>query len=145
MVDDQLQSAYANTVLRLGHEPRTEVDLRQPLNDASRRLLRELALGSVFAVITASNPRGRTTSAAKNRWRELRMRARLVASRLRFIPANGESPDGSHVERGFAIALPRAEALALAREYEQLALYWFDGTRFWLDFVSEAREPKPLP
>jgi hypothetical protein len=145
MLDDPLWVAYANTVLRIGSKRQIKVDLRQPLSDDCQRLLTELGLGSAFAVITASNPGGRPTSRWKNRWRQLRMRARLVSSRLRFVPADGESPDRSHVEHGFAIALNRETAHVLAREYEQLAVYWFDGSRFWLDPVRERIEPRSLP
>ena len=145
MLNDQLLIAYTNAVLRLGHDRALKVDLRQPLSDACRHLLTEFGLGSTFAVITASNPDGRPASAVKNRWRNLRMRARIASSGCRFIRADGESPDRSHVERGFAVALSRADAHALARENEQLALYWFDGARFWLDFVRDDRAPKALP
>ena len=145
MLDDPLWVAYANTVLRIGRERQLKVDLRQPLGDDCQRLLTELGLGSAFAVITAFDPGGRSMSAWKNRWRQLRMRARLTASPYEFVRADGESPDGSHVERGFAIALSRDAAHALARDYEQLALYWFDGSRFWLDSARETRAPKQLP
>jgi hypothetical protein len=145
MIDEQLRVAYANTILRLGRRRELKVDLRQPVGDACRHLLTELGLGSAFAVITAFDPGGRPSRAWKNRWRQLRMRARLTARRHRFVPADGESPDRSHIERGFAIALGRADAHALARAYEQLALYWFDGTRFWLDFVREPRDSISLP
>jgi Protein of unknown function (DUF3293) len=145
MLDDPLWVAYANTVLRIGGKRQIKVDLRQPISADCQRRLTELGLGSAFAVITASNPGGRLTIPWKNRWRQLRMRARLASSRLRFAPADGESPDRSHIEHGFAISLKREAAHAMAREYEQLALYWFDGTRFWLDPVRERIEPKALP
>jgi hypothetical protein len=73
------------------------------------------------------------------------MRARLVSHTLPFTSADGESPDGRHRERGFAIAMGRGDAATLARSHGQLALYWFDGEAFWIDDVRTTRPPQRLP
>jgi hypothetical protein len=145
MSDNALWTTYANTVLRIGPRRQLKVDLRQPLSDEMRRLLTEFGPAGTFAIITPFNPGGRRAHAWVNQWRYLRLRARLASSGRRFVDADGESPDASHRERGFAIATGRGEAAALARELEQLALYWFDGDAFWVDAVLEQRPPQRLP
>lgn len=145
MTDDTLWDAYANTRLLIGPAPQIKVDLRLPIGDDLPHLLTNLGLGAAFAIITPYDPQGKRTAARRNRLRYYRMRRRLVSLNLKFVTADGESPDGTHRERGFAIALSRSDAAALARELEQLALYWFDGRTFWIDGALASRPPQPLP
>jgi len=145
MTDDALWDAYANTRLLIGPAPQIKVDLRLPIGDDLQHLLTNLGLGAAFAVITPYDPRGKRASAWRNRLRYYLMRRRLVSLNLKFAAADGESPDGRHRERGFAIAMSRSDAAALARELEQLALYWFDGRTFCIDGAIASRAPQPLP
>jgi hypothetical protein len=41
--------------------------------------------------------------------------------------------------------MSRSDAAALARELEQLALYWFDGEAFWIDGALATKAPQRLP
>jgi hypothetical protein len=145
MPNDALWTAYANTVLRLGDRRQIKIDLRQPLSDETRRALTDLLPGRKFAIVTPFNPGGAPAPIWKNRWRHFRMRAQLASRALKFAPADGESPDGTHRERGFAIAVGRGDAAAIARAHGQLALYWFDGEAFWIDDVRTTRPPRRLP
>lgn len=145
MSDESLWASYANTVLLVGRKRQLVVDVRQPLSDELRRLLTELGLGMTFAVVTAFDPGGRHIPLWLNWWRDRRLSARLRARKLLFVPADGQSPDAAHRERGFAIAMSRSDATALARELHQLALYWFDGSAFWIDAVRAARGAQRLP
>lgn len=145
MSNDALWSVYENAILRIGRNGDLTVDLRQALADEVPGKLSALGIGTQFAVITAYNPGGRNLFALWNCWRTVRMRFALTARRTRFVAASGESPDGSHRERGFAAAMSRSDAAAMARQYGQLAIYWFDGERFWLDDAIASRTPKPLP
>jgi hypothetical protein len=145
MPRDTLWTVYANTVLRFRGKRTIAVDLRLPLSDATRTELTALGLGADFAVLTACNPGGRDTSDARNRWRHLHMRITLLLRARRFVAASGESPDGSHRERGFAIAMGRSDAATMARRYGQMAIYWFDGEAFWLDGVLVVRASERLP
>lgn len=145
MTDDTLWAAWASTRLLIGGAPRVKVDLRLPIGDDLRRLLTNLGLGATFAVVTPFDPFGARAPAWRNQVRYLRTRLLLRSRNLRFIAADGESPDSSHRERGFAIAMSRGDATALARELEQLALYWFDGEAFWIDGALAARVPQRLP
>ena len=121
------------------------IDLRQPVSEELRLLLTKLGLGAGFAIVTPFNPRGTRAPAWQNLARWVRMRLLLRSRNLRHVPADGESPDTKHRERGFAVAMDRGDAAALARELEQLALYWFDGEAFWIDGALAVRAPRRLP
>ncbi len=145
MPEDSLWTAYANTRLLIGPPPRIKIDLRLPVSDDLRHLLTKLGLGATFAIVTPFDPRGARAPAWQNLWRYIRARRLLRSRNLKFISADGESPDSRHRERGFALAMSRSDAAALARELEQLALYWFDGEAFWIDGALAEREPRRLP
>jgi Protein of unknown function (DUF3293) len=145
MSDDALWAAYANTRLLIGRAPQIKVDLHQSVSDDLRHLLTNLGLGATFAIVTPFDPRGVRAPARENQARYLRMRRLLRSRDLKFVMADGESPDSTHRERGFALAMRRSDAAELAREFEQLALYWFDGKAFWIDGVLASRAPLRLP
>ncbi len=145
MPNDAPWDAYANTVLLIGSGHSIKVDLRAPVSDAQRQLLTNLGLGSTFAIVTPYDPRGERAPAWRNLVRYIGTRAHLRRDKVSFVPAIGQSPDATHRERGFAIAISRGEAASLARELGQLALYWFDGEAFWIDGVLSPREPLRLP
>lgn len=145
MPEDSLWTAYANTRLLIGRAPPIKVDLRLPVSDELRHLLTKLGLGASFAIITPFDPRGARAPAWRNIARYAGTRLLLCFRNLRFVPADGESLDSRHRERGFAIAIGRDDAAALARELEQLALYWFDGEAFWIDGALADRKPRRLP
>jgi hypothetical protein len=145
MPNDALWTAYANTVLRIGAQREIKIDLRLPLSDEIRRVLTVLLPERTFAIVTPFNPGGTPAHSWTNRWRYYRMRSGLASRGLSFTHANGESHDGAHRELGFAIAVGRGDAATLARSYEQLALYWFDGDAFWIDDVRTPRPPQRLP
>jgi hypothetical protein len=142
---DALWTVYENALLRLGRARQLTVDLRQPMSARTRDELSAFGVSARFAVITAHNPGGRNLSAIRNRWRNARLRLALAARGLRAVPASGESPDGAHREHGYAVAMSREDALAMAERFGQLAIYWFDGTHFWLDAVQAARPSQRLP
>ncbi|MDQ2766256.1 MAG: DUF3293 domain-containing protein [Gemmatimonadota bacterium] len=145
MPNDAVWTAYANTLLRIGGRRQVKIDLRQPLSDEIRRVLTDLLPERTFAIVTPFNPGGVRAPFWKNWWQHYRMRAHLASRGLRFVRANGESLDGTHRERGFAIAVGRGDAATFARSYRQLALYWFDGEAFWIDDVRTTRAPQRLP
>lgn len=120
------------------------VDLRQRLRPGMVETLRGL-LGDRFAVITACNPEGRMVSAAENTRRMSRLDARVVELGAVAFRADGRSPDGSHRERGWAIPVSREEAIRLGREFEQLAVFWFDSGAFWLVQVGGDTVGTQLP
>ncbi|HEX5385514.1 MAG TPA: DUF3293 domain-containing protein [Gemmatimonadales bacterium] len=127
---NEWSEAFARTILEFDQQPRLSIDLRRPVDAALAAALRALGLGERFAVITASNPRGRLVAAGPNERRRQRLRERIDGLGAAWRPADGISADGGHRERGFAVRLALEEAQALAAEFEQLALFWFDGEAF---------------
>lgn len=95
--------------------------------------------GQPFALITGYNPGAARPGVAANEAANLRLRARLVAAGFPFRPAAGASPDRQHVEPSFAVfGISRHDALALARDFGQAAIVWFDGAVTELAWTSEA-------
>jgi uncharacterized protein DUF3293 len=139
---------YRRTVLSFEGGP--AVDLRSPLGGWERAALADLGLGREFAVLSAENPRGEEPEDAspeeqderdrENVRRVLRLEEALILARVPFRRVEASSPDGLHRERCVAVALSRPRAEALARAQEQLALFWYDGERFWL-WPAEAEAP----
>lgn len=145
---------YPNTVLEIIDGP--TIDLRKPLTAATRKALAKIGLAHPFAIITAENPCGEHVDDAGSVRTELKgetrnaMRVRLFEEQLaerhlEFRIVDGVSPDGSYRERGCAVVIPRADAVAMARELDQLAIFWYDGERFWLVPVAIDEQPQPLP
>lgn len=136
---------YARTVLELGRRPPLRIDLRAPVGPAAAARLRALGLRGTFAVVTPCNPFGRPAGPAANADRLAALRDELAAGGVHPVPADGVSPDGEHREPGFALDLPAGESTALARRWDQLALYWFDGEAFWILPALAEHPPVRLP
>ena len=153
---DEKWDEYPNTILEFHGPPPVRIDLRDPLDDGQRRALRVLTESRAFGIFTAENPAGENAEdapsardeerrEARNERRTSRLEKELPASGVRFVPVDGVSPDGQYRERCVAALLPRAESIALARRFDQLALFWFDGERFWLLPGLAEKEARPLP
>ena len=149
-------AAYTQTVLELPGVADGRIDLRRPIGDAERALLRAVGLDRPFAVMTGENPRGENDDDAPTDEEEqarearnaddlARLVAALGAAHTPFVRIDGTAPDGSYRERCVAVLLPRDEALALASRFEQLALFWYDGDGFWLLPAEAGAPPLELP
>ena len=121
------------------------MDLRQPVSLEALRALADLGLPGPFAVVTACEPLGRPLEEAANN----RLTAVLTALVLERYPgarlAHGASPDGAHVERGWAIPAPLDEIRGFAARFFQNAVFWFDAGCFSIVPVLAALPPLPLP
>ncbi len=149
LTPDEVQSwaSYPETLLVLDpgdHE--AVVDLRRPLGEQERARLRGVTSGKPFAVVTACNPRGRTVSAAENAARHAALVEQVTNAGLFGGIVHGRSPDGLHEEPGVAVCTQdQAEAVRLAREWEQSALFLFDGQVVWLIGALVAHPAMALP
>jgi hypothetical protein len=136
---------YPETILSFSTEPRVEIDLREiPSRDALSRLA-AAGFDRPFVVLTAFDPRGQNLSADENERRKQDLDRRLEAAGYRFVHVDACSPDLSHCECSAAILMPQDEAIRLARELEQVAIFWFDGARFWILGVLVETDPLMLP
>ena len=135
---------YPDTILKFPSVG-VDIDLRQPISPRSLLVLAVGGLAKPFAVVTACNPMGGSLDDGANQ----RLSAVLTAQvQDRFPgarPVHGTSPDGSHVEPGWAIPAPLEEARSLAARFFQTAIFWFDGTRFSIVPVHTAGPPLTLP
>ena len=146
--------AYTSTVLELADGAR--IDLRRPVGASELDALQRAGLRGAFAIMTAENPGGANeedapTAAAADQ-REAANDARHTAflsalddADVPYVRVDGTAPDRDYRERCVAVSLPRPQATALAERLGQLALFWFDGARFWLMPAEADEEPRRLP
>jgi len=131
--DDPAWSNYAETILAIdaGGDALT-IDLRRPLEEQQRHALATLGPASSFGIVTAANPAGAPVAPTSNELRHDALRRHLAEHGYLHRAATGSSPDGKHREHGFAVWLERDDVVAIARRFEQSAIFWFDGGAFWL-------------
>ena len=136
---------YPETILSFSTQPTVEIDLREIPSEGELAKLEAAGFGEPFAVLTAFDPHGRDLSQAENEERRRELDQRLTAEGYKFAHVDACSPDRSHCERSVAVLIPQNKALALARELEQVAIFWFDGKRFWIFGVVVETDPLMLP
>lgn len=144
--DDPGWAFYPQTVIHLRRgRCRARIDCRRAVDAAVLRDLAALGLPGAFRVLTACHPGGEALGPAEDRRRTARLARRLRSRGLRPIRADGGSPDGRHLEAGWAVPLPAAAARALAEADGQSAIFHFDGRRMWIEPVLVDADPIPLP
>ena len=136
---------YPETILIFATQPAVEIDLRKIPSEAALSTLTTVGLGGPFAIITAFDPRGQNLSAAENEERRRALDRKLSASGHKFALVDCCSPDRSHCECSVAVAMRQEDAIALAKALEQVAIFWFDGERFWILGALVDTDPMMLP
>lgn len=136
---------YPETILSFATEPPIEIDLRAvpPREELSK--LAAAGFGEPFAIMTAFDPRGENLSPQENEKRGETMERRLARAGYPYLGVDCCSPDRSHCERSVAVVMPQQQAVALARELQQIAIFWFDGQRFWIIGAVIETDPLMLP
>lgn len=142
---DERWSSYPETVLYFAGDPEVMVDLRVELSPAVRRGLGALGLDGQFAVLTAFNPRGVDIGSEENDRRMKELEAELSSSGDSFVRVDACSPDRSHCECSVAMSADFDRAIDIAKRWEQIAIFWFDGQSFWIYGAIESIEPVKLP
>jgi Protein of unknown function (DUF3293) len=155
---DEKWDAYHGTVLEFADVERgcLRVDLRHPDERALAERLATLGLRPPVAILTAENPQGANAEDAPTSRQEARQEVRnddrhaTLLAELRdagmpFARVDGVAPDGDYRERCVAVPLGREDGRALARRLGQLAFFWFDGSRVWLEPGVADHEHEVLP
>lgn len=136
--------AYPDTILRFP-DAGLAIDLRRPVSPHAKAVLSGLGPGRPFGVVTACNPRGGLLEDRANR-RLIAVLDALVLERYRGAwRADGCSPDGAHVEPGWAVPAPLPEVALLAARFFQNGLFWYEADRFSIVPVLAPYPPLPLP
>jgi hypothetical protein len=136
---------YPETILTFSTNPAVEIDLREIPPAGAIADLAAAGFGQPFAVLTAFDPRGNDLSPAENDARRRDFDARLTTNGYTFVSVNACSPDRTHCECSVAVIMPQDKAIGLARELEQVAIFWFDGKRFWILGGIVETDPLTLP
>ena len=136
---------YPETILDFATTPAIEIDLRKVPSEDAIAALKAAGLGQPFAIMTAFDPRGQNLSPSENEKRMRELDERLRASGYSFARVDCCSPDRSHCECSVAVVMPQEKAIDLARELEQVAIFWFDGSRFWILGGLAETDPLMLP
>jgi hypothetical protein len=139
---DERWSRYPETVL---HFPDVMVDLRVELEQPVMDGLVALGLDRNFGVLTAYNPRGVDTRPDENERRMKELRAELTSSGEFFVELDACSPDKSHCECSVALIAPLERVIEIAKRFEQVAIFWFDGASFWIYGAISEADPIKLP
>jgi len=136
---------YPETILIFATEPPVEIDLRATPSEKALSGLAAAGLGKPFAIMTAFDPGGENLPAEENQRRARSLEDRLRSSGYGFVSVDCCSPDRSHCECSVAVVMPQEIAIDLARELEQIAIFWFDGQRFWIVGAAIETDPLMLP
>ncbi len=144
--ENEAWASYPGTVLVFDGEQEVSIDLRVPVPPQTRNALLALGLGDPFAILTSYNPRGENIAAVENERRFAELEAELRSSGAGYVVMDACSPDRSHCERSVALKKQgRDTAREIAKRWEQVAIFWYDGTRFWIYGAISPMEPIPLP
>jgi hypothetical protein len=136
---------YPETVLYFSTTPPITIDLRDAVSPESVEGLKRCGLGEPFAIMTADDPKGEDLPERENEKRRRELDERLSGRGYNFVAVDCCSPDRSHCECSVAVTMPRGEAIALAKELQQVAIFWFDSERFWILGALVDTDPLMLP
>jgi hypothetical protein len=136
---------YPETILNFETRPPVEIDLRKIPSELAVTQLKAAGFGEPFAIMTAFDPKGRDLSGMENEERRRALEERLAAKGFTFARVEACSPDRSHCESSVAVVMSQQKATDLAKEMEQVALFWFDGKRFWILGGMVETDPLMLP
>jgi len=126
---DRLEAAFRAAIYAV------EVDGR-PRQFLIGGSIAELA-GQPFALLTAFNPKGLSRNLADNESAQLKLEDDLAAAGYRKVRGSALDVRGGHREPMFAVfGMSLDEAVAVAQEFGQAAIVWFDGERARLEWCE---------
>ena len=136
---------YPETIVKFGGDDGLGIDLREPVSPQARDALARRGLGEPFAILTAHDPMGESLPAEENAKRQAELEDLLRESAIDFERVDCCSPDGEHCECSVAIAVDQETAVDLAMRFDQVAIFWWDGERFWIVGGVMKADPVVLP
>lgn len=142
---DERWGRYPETILMFSGDAEVAIDLREEIPPPARRALTAMGLGAPFGILTAFNPRGIDLSSSENASRMDALEKELASAGETFVRLDACSPDRSHCECSVALIGPRARCIDVARRWDQIAIFWWDGLSFWLYGAIVEAEPLKLP
>ncbi|MGI8509647.1 MAG: DUF3293 domain-containing protein [Gemmatimonadaceae bacterium] len=143
--DDAAWGDFPRTILHFADAHCPSVDLRQEVSREAICALIRLDLDGPFGVVTALDPMGLTQSVQRHHALAAELEREIAAMGVPFVLLDACSPDRSHCERSIAVAAPRSRVVEIACRYEQLAIFWFDGSSFWIVPARSTGEQLRLP
>ncbi|HVF41324.1 MAG TPA: DUF3293 domain-containing protein [Gemmatimonadaceae bacterium] len=142
---DERWSRYPETVLIFAGDPEVYIDLREPVPPATKKAMKAIGLGEPFGVLTAFNPRGQDVDEEENAKRSEELENELTSSGDEFVRVDACAPDRAHCECSVALKAPRARVVDIAKRWEQIAIFWWDGSNFWIEGAISDADPMQLP
>ena len=121
------------------------LDLRKPVDAASRSCLKIMGFEQPFGVVSAQDPMGVAQSPSVNSVLAASLQSDVAKLRVAQASLDACSPERSHCEHSMAIALDLPALIDLAYRYDQLAIFWFDGRAFWIVPVHSTKARLRLP
>lgn len=97
-----------------------------------------------FAIISAQNPSGVTEHPYLNLRRDNEFQALLNQHRLPYRSVIGSAPDLSFQEKSWIVLCDKQQAIALARQFEQNAIYWVEQGELFLVPVMLSQHEESL-
>ena len=130
---DERWGSYPETVLIFHGDTEVFVDLREPVPPATRAAFAQMGLDGTFGILTAFNPCGKDIPAPENHRLREELEKELRSLDRKFVQVDACSPDRSHCECSVALKGDMAGALDIARRWKQVAIFWWDGSTFWIE------------
>ncbi|MBU1308090.1 DUF3293 domain-containing protein [Rheinheimera muenzenbergensis] len=85
-----------------------------------------------FAIISAQNPAGHTEHPYLNLRRDKELQACLNQQRLPYRSVIGSAPDLTYQEKSWIVLCDKQQAIELALQFEQNAIYWVERGELFL-------------
>lgn len=85
-----------------------------------------------FAIISAQNPAGNTEHPYLNLRRDNEFQACLNRCRMPYRSVIGSAPDLSFQEKSWIVVCDKSQAIELALQFEQNAIYWVEQGELFL-------------
>jgi hypothetical protein len=91
-----------------------------------------LSMSINFAIISGQNPAGHTENPLYNQLLDKKLQARLQQLGVPYRSVIGAAPDLSFQEKSWVVLCDKQQAITLALEFTQNAIYWVEQGQLYL-------------